>query len=109
MYNYPEYTRLLPCPSDNGPPRIEHLVVSEGGDCSRTYLQSSGSFSSVSAALFVFTLFVADLIHFGAVFYALVCPWPPPTATPEHMRVYKEVTAPSVLKDFPDNTSRPIC
>ncbi|KAM1762707.1 hypothetical protein ACFX12_005320 [Malus domestica] len=28
---YPEYTRLLPCPSYNGPPRIEHLVVSEGG------------------------------------------------------------------------------
>ncbi|KAE8721047.1 RNA pseudouridine synthase 6 [Hibiscus syriacus] len=28
---YPKYDRLLPCPSDNGPPRVEHLVVSEGG------------------------------------------------------------------------------
>lgn len=28
---YPEYTRLLPCPSHNSPPRIEHLVVSEEG------------------------------------------------------------------------------
>ncbi|CAN6546664.1 unnamed protein product [Malus baccata var. baccata] len=89
---YPEYTRLLPCPSDKGPPKIEHLVVSEGGTV-QDYICK----------------FVADLIHFGTVFYALVCPWPPPTANPEHMRVYKEVTAPSVLKDFPDNTSRPIC
>lgn len=32
------------------------------------------------------------------MYYALVCPKPPPTATPEQMRVYKEVTAPSVLK-----------
>lgn len=30
VYGYP-YTRLLPCPSQNGPPRVEHLVVSEGG------------------------------------------------------------------------------
>lgn len=42
--------------------------------------------------------FVADLIHFGAVYYALVCPEPPPTATPEQICVYKEVTAPSVLQ-----------
>uniref|UniRef100_A0A2P2KV74 RNA pseudouridine synthase 6ic n=1 Tax=Rhizophora mucronata TaxID=61149 RepID=A0A2P2KV74_RHIMU len=38
------------------------------------------------------------LIHFGAVHYALVCPQPPPTATPEQIRKFKEVTAPSVLK-----------
>nr|CAN68642.1 hypothetical protein VITISV_030809 [Vitis vinifera] len=73
---YPEYHRLLPCPSQNGPPRVEHLVVSEGG-------------------------FVADLIHFGAVYYALVCPEPPPSATPEQVRLFKEVTAPSVLRKRP--------
>ena len=42
--------------------------------------------------------FVADLIHFGAVFYALVCPKPPPTATPEQIKLFKEFTAPSLLK-----------
>lgn len=42
--------------------------------------------------------FVADLIHFGAVHYALVCPKPPPTAAPEQIKVFKEVTAPSVLR-----------
>lgn len=30
--------------------------------------------------------------------YALVCPKPPPTATPEQFQIYKEVTEPSVLK-----------
>ena len=28
---YPKYDRLLPCPPYNFPPRVEHLVVSEGG------------------------------------------------------------------------------
>ncbi|CAI9087788.1 OLC1v1021957C1 [Oldenlandia corymbosa var. corymbosa] len=42
--------------------------------------------------------FVSDLIHFGAVYYALVCPKPPPTATPEQIKTYEEYTAPSVLK-----------
>ncbi|ESR62303.1 hypothetical protein CICLE_v10015055mg [Citrus x clementina] len=46
---------------------------------------------------FILSRFVADLIHFGAVYYALVCPKPPLTATPEQMRVFKEVTDPSVL------------
>ncbi|KAM1005118.1 hypothetical protein ACFX2I_005213 [Malus domestica] len=87
--SYPEYTRLLPCPSDNGPPRIEHLVVSEGGPV----------LEYICKVLDLPLQFVADLIHFGAVYYALVCPRPPPTATPEQMRVFKEVTAPSVLKD----------
>ncbi|XP_010267715.1 PREDICTED: RNA pseudouridine synthase 6, chloroplastic [Nelumbo nucifera] len=86
---YPEYTRLLPCPLQNGPPRIEHLVVSEGGPV----------LEYISKALDLPPLFVADLIHFGAVYYALVCPEPPPNAMPEQIRVYKEVTAPSVLKN----------
>ncbi|PNX96960.1 RNA pseudourine synthase 6 chloroplastic-like [Trifolium pratense] len=29
--SYPKYDRLLPCPTHKSPPRIEHLVVSEGG------------------------------------------------------------------------------
>ncbi|KAK6917326.1 LOW QUALITY PROTEIN: Pseudouridine synthase, RsuA/RluA-like, partial [Dillenia turbinata] len=86
--SYPEYGRLLPCPSENGPPRIEHLVVSEAGPV----------LEYICKALDLPPLYVADLIHFGAVYYALVCPEPPLTATPEQIRIFKEVTAPSVLK-----------
>ncbi|KAK9022958.1 hypothetical protein V6N11_003194 [Hibiscus sabdariffa] len=60
---YPKYDRLLPCPSDNGPPRVEHLVVSEGGPV----------LEYICKALDLPPLYVADLIHFGAVYYALVC------------------------------------
>lgn len=42
-------------------------------------------------------LYVADLIEFGAVHYALVCPKPPLTATPEQVKLFKEVTSPLVL------------
>ena len=38
------------------------------------------------------------MIQFGAVYYALVCPQPPPNATEEQIRVFKEVTEPSVLR-----------
>ncbi|XP_077243554.1 pseudouridine synthase family protein [Tasmannia lanceolata] len=85
---YPEYNRLLPCPLQNGPPRVEHLIVSEGGNVLEYICKSLG----------LPPLFVADLIHFGAVYYALVCPKPPPSATPEQIRLFKEVTAPSVLQ-----------
>ncbi|KAG5561372.1 hypothetical protein RHGRI_004410 [Rhododendron griersonianum] len=84
---YPEYHRLLPCPSENRPPRVEHLVVSVGGPV----------LEYVCKALDLPPSYVADLIHFGAVYYALVCPEPPPTATPEEIRIFKEATAPSVL------------
>lgn len=33
------------------------------------------------------------------MYYALVCPKPPPAATPEQIRLYKEVTAPAVLRN----------
>ncbi|XP_062161435.1 RNA pseudouridine synthase 6, chloroplastic [Alnus glutinosa] len=85
---YPDYHRLLPCPSQNGPPRVEHLVVSEGGPV----------LEFICKVLDLPPLFVADLIHFGAVYYALVCPQPPPSATPEQIRTFEEVTAPSVLR-----------
>ncbi|KAM0937094.1 hypothetical protein DsansV1_C26g0195541 [Dioscorea sansibarensis] len=85
---YPEYNRLLPCPQQNQPPRVEHLVVSEGGIV----------VDYISKALDLPSSFVADLIHFGAVHYALVCPKPPPSATPEQVRLFKEVTEPSVLQ-----------
>ncbi|KAF4399613.1 hypothetical protein G4B88_022696 [Cannabis sativa] len=84
---YPKYDRLLPCPSHNLPPRVEHLVVSEGGRVQ----------DYICKALDLPPLFVADLIHFGAVFYALVCPRPPPTATPEQVKLFKQYTAPSAL------------
>lgn len=30
-FRFQEYTQLLPCPLYNQPPRVEHLVVLEGG------------------------------------------------------------------------------
>ncbi|KAJ4838702.1 hypothetical protein Tsubulata_003140 [Turnera subulata] len=85
---YPEYNRLLPCPSESRTPRIEHLIVSEEGP----------ALQLICKALHLPPLFVADLIHFGAVYYALVCPQPPKTATPEQIKAFKKYTAPSVLK-----------
>ncbi|KAI3878786.1 hypothetical protein MKW92_020289 [Papaver armeniacum] len=85
---YPEYSRLLPCPSQNGLPRVEHLVVRKGGPV----------LEYISKAVDLPPQFVADLIHFGAVYYALVCPTPPPTATTEQIKIFKEVTDPDVLR-----------
>ncbi|KAL2931479.1 RNA pseudouridine synthase 6 chloroplastic [Bienertia sinuspersici] len=42
--------------------------------------------------------YVADLIRFGAVYYALVHPEPPATATPEQVHNYKKFTSPHLLK-----------
>lgn len=52
----------------------------------------------VKDLLFIFQSYVADLIHFGAVHCALVCPKPPSTASAEHIRLFKQVTAPTKLK-----------
>ncbi|CAK8544659.1 unnamed protein product [Lathyrus sativus] len=86
--SYPKYDRLLPCPKHKFPPRIEHLVVSEGGPV----------LEYICKALDLPHLFVADLIQFGAVYFALVSPEPPPTATAEQIRIFKEVTEPLVLQ-----------
>lgn len=64
------------------------MVVSEGGPV----------LEFICEALNLPPMFVSDLIRFGAVYYALVCPQPPPTATPEQVRIYEQVTAPSILK-----------
>nr|GEU61711.1 RNA pseudouridine synthase 6, chloroplastic-like [Tanacetum cinerariifolium] len=88
-YSLAEYGRLLPCPSENNLPRnIEHLVVREGGPI-RDF---------ISKALDLPPLYVEDLLHFGAVHYALVCPKPPSTATQEEIKLYKEFTKRSVLR-----------
>ncbi|KAL0727343.1 hypothetical protein Bca4012_023436 [Brassica carinata] len=84
---YPEYSRLMPCPAHNFPPRIEHMVV----------LEDVRVADYISKQLNLPPLYVADLIDFGAVHYALVCPKPPLTATPEQVKLFKEVTSPSVL------------
>ncbi|KAL0535185.1 hypothetical protein IC582_029509 [Cucumis melo] len=84
---YPEYHRLLPCTSFNAPPRVEHLVVLEGGPV----------MEYISKSLDLPPMYVADLIHFGAVYYALVCPQPPPTASSEEIRLFKKFTQPSFL------------
>ncbi|RYR11906.1 hypothetical protein Ahy_B04g069415 isoform A [Arachis hypogaea] len=85
---FPKYDRLLPCPSQKATPRIEHLVVSKGGLV----------LEYICEALDLPPLFVADLIRFGAVYYALVCPQPPPTATEEEIRIFRRVTDPLVLR-----------
>ncbi|KAK4360961.1 hypothetical protein RND71_019913 [Anisodus tanguticus] len=82
------YGRLMPCPLQNDPPRVEHLVVAKEGSV----------LEYISKALDLPPLYVEDLIQFGAVYYALVCPKPPPTATREQIKVYEEVTDPSVLR-----------
>ncbi|CAN8231072.1 unnamed protein product [Cochlearia groenlandica] len=84
---YPEYNRLLPCPAYNLPPRIEHMVA----------LEDVLVAEFISKQLDLPLLYVADLIRFGAVHYALVCPKPPLTATPEEVKLFEEVTSPSVL------------
>ncbi|XP_021719665.1 RNA pseudouridine synthase 6, chloroplastic-like [Chenopodium quinoa] len=84
---YPEYSRLLPCPSTNLPPRIEHLVV----------LEKSPVCEYISKSLDLPPLYVADLIRFGAVYYALICPEPPVTATPEQVQLYQQFTSPELL------------
>ncbi|KAK2447799.1 RNA pseudouridine synthase 6, chloroplastic [Trifolium repens] len=86
--SYPKYDRLLPCPTQKSAPRIEHLVVTEGGPV----------LEYICKTLNLPHLFVADLIHFGAVYFALVCPKPPPNATEEQIRVFKKVTEPLVLR-----------
>ncbi|RDX60332.1 RNA pseudouridine synthase 6, chloroplastic, partial [Mucuna pruriens] len=86
--SFPKYDRLLPCPSHKTPPRIEHLVVSDGGPV----------LEHICKALDLPPLYVSDLIQFGAVYYALVCPQPPANATEEQIRIFKQVTEPSVLR-----------
>ncbi|XP_050208682.1 RNA pseudouridine synthase 6, chloroplastic [Mercurialis annua] len=83
-----DYDRLLPCPPYSRPLRIEHLVVSE----------EARVLDYICKSLDLPPLFVADLIHFGAVHYALVCPKPPPTATPEQVALFEKFTAPLLLK-----------
>ncbi|CAA7054710.1 unnamed protein product [Microthlaspi erraticum] len=90
-FGYPEYNRLMPCPAHNIPPRIEHMVV----------LEDVLVADFISKHLDLPPLYVADLIHFGAVHYALVSPKPPPTATPEQIKLFEQVTSPSALKKRP--------
>ncbi|KAL9236626.1 hypothetical protein vseg_011270 [Gypsophila vaccaria] len=88
VISYPEYTRLLPCPDTSFPPRVEHLVV----------LEEISVCEYISRSLNLPPLYVEDLIRFGAVYYALVCPVPPVTATAEQVRLYEQFTSPELLK-----------
>ncbi|BBN16676.1 hypothetical protein MPTK1_7g08400 [Marchantia polymorpha subsp. ruderalis] len=88
-----EYSRLLPCPQDQLPPRVEQMVVMESGNV----------VDLVSRALCLPPMYVEDLVEFGAVHYALLCPSPPPTATTEQLEVYKQF---SFLQD---HKARPSC
>uniref|UniRef100_A0A7N2R5K2 Pentatricopeptide repeat-containing protein n=1 Tax=Quercus lobata TaxID=97700 RepID=A0A7N2R5K2_QUELO len=42
---------------------------------------------------------VLDLIRLGAIFYAIICPKPPPCATSEQIRIFEEVIATLVLRN----------
>ncbi|KAG6543561.1 hypothetical protein Mapa_015055 [Marchantia paleacea] len=88
-----EYSRLLPCPQDQLLPRVEQMVVMESGNV----------VDLVSRALYLPAMYVEDLVEFGAVHYALLCPSPPPTATTEQLEVYKQF---SFLQD---HNARPSC
>ncbi|XP_074272049.1 RNA pseudouridine synthase 6, chloroplastic-like isoform X2 [Silene latifolia] len=86
---YPEYDRLFPSRSTDLPPRVEHLVV----------LEESRVCDYISRTLDLPPLYVADLIRFGAVHYALVHPDPPATATLEEVKVYKKFTSRGFLRN----------
>ncbi|XP_024522388.1 RNA pseudouridine synthase 6, chloroplastic isoform X2 [Selaginella moellendorffii] len=77
------YDRLLPCPGDDLPVRIEHLFVEKNGNVVDYLCQ----------ALSLPSLYVNDLIEFGAVYHALRCSEPPETAPKEHMEFYKRALA----------------
>ncbi|CAM6106761.1 unnamed protein product [Calypogeia fissa] len=81
-----EYTRLLPCPPGQLPPRVEHMILKQSGNV----------VDVVSEALALPPLYVEDLVDFGAIHYALLCPAPPPTATPKQFELYKKF---SLLQD----------
>ncbi|KAH8957014.1 hypothetical protein BDL97_07G070700 [Sphagnum fallax] len=77
-----EYNRLLPCTQHILPARIEHMLVEQEGNI----------VDIVSTALALPPAYVADLIHFGAMHYALECPTPLPTASSEQLELYNRVT-----------------
>ncbi|EFJ05993.1 hypothetical protein SELMODRAFT_136149, partial [Selaginella moellendorffii] len=76
------YKRLLPCPSTQLGPRIEHLLVKKKG----TVL------SIVSEVLKLPSEYVADLMSFGAVHHALRCPKPPLNLTPQQVQLFKKAS-----------------
>ncbi|KAL3680192.1 hypothetical protein R1sor_023148 [Riccia sorocarpa] len=88
-----EYSRLLPCPPNPLPPRVEQIVVLESGNV----------VDLVSKALSLPHMYAEDLVEFGAVHYALLCPSPPPTATTEQLEVYKQIAF------LQDPKARPSC
>ncbi|KAK9714920.1 hypothetical protein RND81_06G130900 [Saponaria officinalis] len=88
IHGYPEYDRLFPRRSTVQPPRVEHVVVLEEGPVC----------DYISRTLDLPPLYVADLIRFGAVHYALVHPEPPAIATLEEIKVYEKFTSPAMLR-----------
>ncbi|KAH7434755.1 hypothetical protein KP509_06G033200 [Ceratopteris richardii] len=78
------YDSLLPCPQQNLPPRIEHLVCLEDG-----YVVEL-----VSKSLDLPPKYVEELVHFGGVYHALVCPPPPEgSLSPLQWQLYKKAVA----------------
>lgn len=73
---------------------MEKELESGADDCFQIYLMDADEHYAYCPSW----SYVADLIDFGAVYYALVCPTPPPSATQEQVEIFKRVTAPSVLQ-----------
>ncbi|MCO5579362.1 hypothetical protein L7F22_033217 [Adiantum nelumboides] len=71
LHRLDRYSSLLPCPSQSFPPRIEHLVCLEDG-----YVVDL-----VSKSLDLPLKYVEELVDFGAIYHALVCPPPPEGST----------------------------
>ncbi|MCO5551778.1 hypothetical protein L7F22_005280 [Adiantum nelumboides] len=86
------YSSLLPCPSQSFPPRIEHLVCLEDG-----YVVDL-----VSKSLDLPPKYVEELVDFGAIYHALVCPPPPEgSLSPLQWQLYKKAVALSHNKKRP--------
>lgn len=89
---FDDYGSLFPCPQENKTPRIEHLVCLEDGNV----------VDLVSKSLSLPPSYVEELIHFGAVYYALVCPPPPKgSLSAAQMELYKKASALSQNKKRP--------
>ncbi|KAI5074552.1 hypothetical protein GOP47_0010513 [Adiantum capillus-veneris] len=91
-YRLDSYSSLLPCPQQNIPPRIEHLVCLEDG-----YV-----IDLVSKSLDLPSKYVEQLVDFGAIYHAVVCPPPPEgSLTPLQWQLYKKAVALSHDKKRP--------
>eukprot|EP00250_Pteridium_aquilinum_P010241 c19237_g1_i1 orf=375-1811(-) len=86
------YGSLFPCPQQSLPPRTEHMVCLEDGNI----------VDLVSKSLDLPPQYVEELVHFGAIYSAIVCPPPPKgSLTPVQWELYKKAVVLSHNKKRP--------